>query len=82
MLCMLGKCCSLTRINLSNFNTQNVITMRSMFIKCKSLKYLDISNFNTQNVTEMDSMFKECKSLIKQNVITNDKKILELLQNL
>jgi len=30
----------------------------------------------------MDNMFKECKSLIKQNVITNDKKILELLQNL
>ena len=79
---MFGKCSSLTRINLSNFNTQNVTSLISMFIKCKSLKYLDLSNFNTQNVIEMDNMFKECKSLIKQNVITNDKKILELLQNL
>ena len=38
---------SLTNINLSNFNTQNVIYMDCMFSGCNSLKYIDLSNFNT-----------------------------------
>ena len=46
-------CQSLTNINLSNFNTQNVTDMSYMFSYCKSLTNLNLSNFNTQNVTDM-----------------------------
>ena len=40
-------CDKLKNINLSNFNTQNVTDMKSMFSECESLKNIDISNFNT-----------------------------------
>ena len=53
-------CYTLTSLNLSNFNTQNVTNMRYMFYNCKSLTSLDLSNFNTQNVTNMEYMFSYC----------------------
>jgi len=61
-------CSSLTNINLSNFNTQNVINMHSMFYSCSSLTNINLSNFNTQNVTNMDSMFCDCSSLTNINL--------------
>ena len=56
-------CSSLKKIDLSNFNTQNVINMSDMFHGCSSLKNIDLSNFNTQNVTDMSYMFCGCSSL-------------------
>ena len=47
------ECESLTNLNLSNFNTQNIKDIRSMFSYCKSLINLNLSYFNTQNVTDM-----------------------------
>ena len=43
-------CSSLEKINLSNFNTQNVINMRYMFYGATSLKNIDLSYFNTNFV--------------------------------
>ena len=60
---MFCNCNSLSSIDLSNFNTQNVANMGFMFYGCKSLSSLDLSNFNTQNVTNMAFMFSFCKSL-------------------
>ena len=60
---MFSECNSLTTIDLSNFNTQNVTNMRDMFYECKSLKTIDLSSFNTQNVTNMGYMFSGCNSL-------------------
>ena len=37
-------CSSLESLNLSSFNTENVINMYTMFSYCYSLKSLDISN--------------------------------------
>ena len=51
---MFCSCYSLTKLDLSNFNTQNVTDMDYMFYNCSSLTKLDLSNFNTQNVTDMD----------------------------
>ena len=76
---MFFNCISLTIINLSNFNTQNVTNMSGIFSECSSLTNINLSNFNTQNVNKMSDMFEGCSSLKKQNVITNDKKILEEL---
>ena len=65
--CMFFDCESLTNINLSNFNTQNVINMASMFSGCSSLINLNLSNFNTQNATSM-ACISGCKSLINLNL--------------
>ena len=65
---MFNDCISLKNLNLSNFNTQNVIDMSKMFNNCKSLTNLNLSNFNTQNVTNMNCMFYNCKSLTDLNL--------------
>ena len=73
---LFAECESLISIDLSNFNTQNVIYMDGMFSDCKSLKSINLSNFNTQNVTYMNGMFSGCESLKKENIITKDNNIL------
>ena len=65
---MFCNCKSLSSIDLSNFNTQNVINMEYMFSYCNSLLSIDLSNFNTQNVTNMQSMFYNCNSLLSLNL--------------
>ena len=47
---MFSWCSSLTNINLSNFNTQNVKDMSEMFRECKSLTNIDLSNFYSKLV--------------------------------
>ena len=77
MSSMFYDCYSLTNLNLSNFNTQNVTKMLRMFRNCSSLTKLNLSNFNTQNVTDMNDMFTNCYKL--KNVIAKDSEILQLL---
>ena len=61
-------CKSLTNLNLSNFNSENVTNMSYMFSDCNSLTNLNLSNFNTQNVTNMSDMFYNCNSLTNLNL--------------
>ena len=65
---MFSDCESLTNINLSNFNTQNVTNMSDMFSHCKSLININLYNYNTLNVINMNSMFFNCKSLTSINI--------------
>ncbi len=60
---MFNQCSSLTSLNLSNFNTNNVEDMSYMFQLCSSLTSLNLSNFNTNNVQNMKAMFSKCSSL-------------------
>jgi bacterial surface protein 26-residue repeat protein (3 repeats) (fragment) len=53
----------LTSLDVSNFNTQKVTDMGSMFYGCSGLTSLDVKNFNTQKVTDMSWMFKGCSGL-------------------
>jgi len=74
---MFSECCSLTSLNLSNFNTNNVTNMNEMFNLCRSLTYLNLSNFNTNNVKDMGFMFCGCSclsSLDLSNFNTNNVK--------
>ena len=48
-------CHLLKELNLSSFNTNNVIDMDGMFNGCSSLKELNISNFNTNNVNDFET---------------------------
>jgi len=50
---MLYDCNSLTNLNLSNFNTQNVTDMGCMFCHCNSLSNLNFQIY-TQNVTKYE----------------------------
>ena len=70
---MFLNCQNLTDIDLSSFNTENLLDMSGMFQmfdtksqedrsgKLKTIKFG--SNFNTSNVTSMSSLFYRCSSL-------------------
>ena len=60
---MFYACTSLASLDLSNFDTSNVINMGGMFYGCMSLTSLDLSNFNTSNVVYMNEVFAACTSL-------------------
>ena len=77
---MFSRCSSLTNIDLSNFNTNNVTDMSCMFQYCSSLTNIDLSNFNTNNVTELADMFDGCEKLHKNNIIVDEENILEELE--
>ena len=54
---------SLIEINLSNFDTSYITTMKDMFYGCTTLNSIDVSNINTHSVLDMSSMFSGCASL-------------------
>ena len=63
------------KLNLSNFNTNNVSDMNNMFHGCSSLKELNLSNFNTNNVTDMSWMFFGCSDELKNKIKQQNKNI-------
>ena len=68
-------CSSLTKVNFSNFNSNDVIDMNGLFGECRSLSNVDFSNFNSNNVISMSNMFFRCSSLKNinlSNFITNN----------
>lgn len=56
-------CISLEELDLSTWNTSNLINCSEMFNDCNSLTTLDLSNWNTSSVTTMYMMFAMCSSL-------------------
>ena len=72
---MFSDCSKLTKIDLSNFSTNNVTDMCFMFQSCSSLTNINLSKFNTNNA-KIDYMFSGCLKLKKENIMTNDKKLL------
>jgi len=52
-----------------------------MFFKCNKITKLNLSNFDMKNVINVNKMFKGCESLEGKNIITKDKKILNILNN-
>ncbi len=53
---------------LENLNTEEVTSMRGMFMYCSSLTTLDVSKFNTAKVTNMYGMFSDCWKLASLNL--------------
>ena len=58
---MFGFCYYLKELDLSSFNTSNVMTY--MFYNCCDLEYLDVSNFDMKMVAGYYEMFKGCNNL-------------------
>ena len=64
-------CQSLSSVDLSHFNTSNVINTEYMFCHCP-FKKLDLSNFDTKNVTNMEAMFYYCGGLVELDLRSFD----------
>ena len=56
---------SLTRLNISSVEMNELTDMSYMFLNCSSLKELNLSNFNTENIINMSSAFFGCISFGK-----------------
>ena len=56
-------CESLTELDLSGSNSENVKDMKEMFYGCKALSKLVLTDFKTEQVTTMQSMFFFCSTL-------------------
>ena len=61
-------CESLTELDLSGSNSENVKDMSEMFNDCKALSKLDLTSFKTGQVTTMESMFCGCSTLATLDV--------------
>ena len=68
MCSMFAWCTLLKQIDLSNFNTDNVLNMGSMFYQCASLKELNISNFNILYPVTIYGMFQGCSKELKKKI--------------
>ena len=71
---------SLTSLNLSNFNTNNVNNMIYMFCDCSSLISLDYLFFNINNHSIISSIIDNINK--KSQTATKEQKILELIKNI
>ena len=58
----------LTYIDMSWWDTSNVINMSNMFSRDRSLTWLDLSDWDTSNVTKMDQIFFDCEKLVELNI--------------
>ena len=65
---MFNGCRDITEIDLSYFDTSQVIDMHKMFYTCTSLNSLKLDNFDTSKVTDMSYMFASCSSLSTLNL--------------
>ena len=52
-------CKSLTNINLSNFNIQNVTDMSFMFLECKSLKKENVITHDNKILGKLNEFFNK-----------------------
>ena len=57
-----------SELDVSHFDTSNVMHMKSMFSDCKALVTLDVSHFDTSKVTTLANMFNGCESLASLDV--------------
>jgi surface protein len=73
---MFSYCKSLTKLDLSNFNTDNVINMSYMFTFCTSLESLDLSNFNSNDNTDIKYIFNSVDKN-KCKIVCKDDKLLK-----
>ena len=60
---MFYQCSSITKIDLSNFDTSFVTNMAHLFHGCSTLTSVNLNGLKTDIVNHIDSMFQECRLL-------------------
>ena len=63
LCCMFKDCTSLTELDLSGSNSENVKDMSEMFNGCSALSKLVLTDFKTGQVSTMESLFRNCSKL-------------------
>lgn len=61
--CMFAFNDNLEELDLSHFNTDDIVTMHGMFAFCKNLKIVNTCFIKTKSATDLTDMFRACKSL-------------------
>ena len=75
---MFNECNELDYLDLSNFNTKNVMSFGVMFQECYEITNVDISNFNFQKAINIRWIFNKCyklKEIKGIDIINNIKNI-------
>ena len=60
---MFFKSSNLISVDISDLNTENVITLKDMFRDCSNLVEINFTNLNTEKVESTSGLFSGCKSL-------------------
>ena len=66
--CLFLGCINIIDIDLSSFDSKEVINMKNIFSHCENIININLSHFNTKNVTCMRGMFTRCKNLVNIDV--------------
>ena len=74
-------CESLMQLDLSSFKIPRIKNLLGLFADCKSLTNLNVENFVIKDNLDANFIFAKCINLKKGNVIANDRKILNLINN-
>ena len=65
---MFSRVQTLTKLDVTNFDTRNVTTMDGMFNEMTNVTSLDVTKFDTHNVTVMSHMFDQTPNLVELDV--------------
>ena len=63
------------KFDLSNFRTDNVTNMSSLFFGCHSLEDVNLPNFENYKKIDMLSMFSKCSQELKNKIRAENKNI-------
>jgi len=69
---------NLIKVDLKDFNMENVVTMESTFSGCSNLNEVDLEGVDSKNLLNMNKAFEKCKKLEKVNLsMKNISKLLD-----
>ena len=71
---------NLISVDLSNFDSSNVINMNEMFSGCENLINIDLSSFKSKNLKYMNEMFSGCENLIAIDLSSFDSKNIKNME--
>ena len=63
---------NLIDVDLSGFDTSNVVNMKCMFNECSNLTSIKLDGLDTSKVTDMNSMFAQCSNLMSLDLSSFD----------
>ena len=75
-------CSNIIEIDLSNFDSLQVVNMGYMFYGCSNLTFLNLSNFNTSSVTTMSNKFNGCKELTSLDLSNFDASKVNIINSM
>ena len=80
--CMFRDCGNVLEMDLTHFDTSEVIYFDHMFYGCEKLTSINLSNFNTSSTINMQYMFYGCKKLRYLDLSNFDTSNVELMSSM